>query len=124
MLDADLNLLSQISTDSKYKAGTPKPDNYVKLIEFSNWNPCPQRRKLIGDYFYLRIITLEGLEFHATAFSKGFYVNKCTVASFDPSADSELFYSILELISFKSSSFKYVLCLTIGGSLSSACLSA
>ena len=75
-------------------------------MEYSLWNPPPQRRKIIGDFFYLKIRTLEGECFHATAFSKGFYINKSTDEVFDPTADSELCYSIIDLIAIKSSSFK------------------
>lgn len=106
VLDNKLDLLSQIARSPSLKIGSQVPDKFVEDVEFSTWNPPPQRRKIIGDYFYLKVTTLEGSSFHATAFSKGFYVNRCTDESFDPSAESEVFYSILELIAYKSSSFK------------------
>lgn len=61
---------------------------------------------MIGDFFYLRVITLEGEELHVTAFSKGFYIQKSTVDVFDPTAESIPFYNLFDLIAAQSACFK------------------
>lgn len=95
-----------VSSAPHFKSNSSKPEKYVDKVEYSSWNPPPQRRRIIGDFFYLSFRTLEGEEYHATAFSKGFYINKSTSDNFDPAAESELFYSVLDLVASKSSSFK------------------
>lgn len=111
VLETEPTTLGFISSEKHLKPSNGQESNerYVKSMEYSHWNPPPQRRRIIGDFFYLKVVTLEGDEFHITAFSKGFYINKCTDSHFDPTADSELFFNIIDVISHKSSSFSYYL---------------
>lgn len=79
---------------------------YIQSLEFSGWNPPPLKRKMVGDYFYLKLVTYEKETFYITAFCKGFYLNRTTDQVFDPSASSDPFFSILDLIGSVSPHFK------------------
>ena len=74
----------------------------------SLWNPPPGNRRLNGDLMYLYTVTAEGKSFHITACPKGFYVNNCDFAKFDPSpADVPyLSHSLVDLMSQLSPQFK------------------
>ena len=107
ILSLNLQTLTQISSDQGIKPNQKlNRRSFLKLLEYSPWNPPPRQRKMLGDFFYLRIITIEGKELHVTAFAQGFYKNKSTTTNFDPSADSPPYYNLLDLISSESSSFK------------------
>lgn len=48
----------------------------VKILSYDHWNPPPSYRKLHGDLLYLQITTLEDKKYHATACTKGFFINQ------------------------------------------------
>ena len=48
----------------------------VKILSYNHWNPPPSYRKLHGDLLYPQITTLEDKKYHATASTKGFYINQ------------------------------------------------
>jgi hypothetical protein len=83
-----------------------REESLRRLLEFSGWNPPPKKRKMVGDYFYLKLVTYEKTVHFITAFCKGFYLNKSTDQLFDPSAASESFFSLLDLIASVSPHFK------------------
>lgn len=45
-------------------------------MSYDHWNPPPGYRKLHGDLLYLQITTLEDKKYHATASTKGFFINQ------------------------------------------------
>jgi len=72
---------------------------FVKFLTFSNFNPPPTHRKLKGDFFYLKLITLESNEFNITSCPKGFYINYSTSNTYNPnSRDNNIFYNLLDLV--------------------------
>lgn len=52
-----------------------KPVKCVRQLNYSNWNPPPLPRKLLGDLIYLFVQTFEDKRFHITGCPRGFYVN-------------------------------------------------
>ncbi|VDP53729.1 unnamed protein product [Schistosoma mattheei] len=52
-----------------------KPVKCVRQLNYSNWNPPPPARRLLGDLIYLFFHTLEDKKYHITACPRGFYVN-------------------------------------------------
>jgi protein TIF31 len=62
------------------------PSDLIRSIFFSGWNPPPPQRRLRGDLFYLEVqFNIPNTPpLHLTAINNGFYVNKSTTATFDP----------------------------------------
>eukprot|EP01112_Ceratiomyxa_fruticulosa_P021253 TRINITY_DN7410_c0_g1_i1.p1 TRINITY_DN7410_c0_g1~~TRINITY_DN7410_c0_g1_i1.p1 ORF type:complete len:1364 (+),score=366.09 TRINITY_DN7410_c0_g1_i1:107-4198(+) len=58
-----------------YPPSTPTPPTCVKSIVYSGWNPPTGTRRLMGDLFYLEVITFEGSSICITACEGGFFVN-------------------------------------------------
>jgi len=56
----------------------------TKEISFSGWNPPPGNRVLLGDLYYLEILTMENRCLHVTCWTNGFYINRSTKQSFNP----------------------------------------
>ncbi|VDQ03071.1 unnamed protein product [Trichobilharzia regenti] len=52
-----------------------KPVKCVRQLNYSNWNPPPPARRLLGDLIYLFFHTVEDKRYHITACPRGFYVN-------------------------------------------------
>lgn len=52
-----------------------RPIRCVRQLNYSNWNPPPSPRRLLGDLIYLFFHTLEDKRYHITACPRGFYVN-------------------------------------------------
>jgi protein TIF31 len=75
-------------------------------ICLSSWNPVPFSRKLKGDIYYYRIITLEKKTLEITGCSKGFFVNKSTAFNFNPTCSGQVFPTLYELMSHYSLGFK------------------
>lgn len=88
--------------------GGDKENKCLKVLAMSLWNPPPGNRRLNGDLMYLYTVTAEGKSFHITACPKGFYVNSCDFAQFDPRpADVPyLSHSLADLMSQLSPRFK------------------
>ena len=57
----------------------------VRTISFSEFNPPPRNRRMMGDYFYLQVETLESKTYHVTCTASGFFVNSTKYNTFDPS---------------------------------------
>jgi len=76
----------------------------VKKINFSAWNPPPGNRQLCGDLFYLEVITLENNVLHITASVDGFYLNRSTSTSFDPTENTPSYKSFSFLSFLKQAS--------------------
>ena len=57
----------------------------IRSISFSDFNPPPPNRRMMGDYFYLQVETLEAKIFHITCTASGFFVNSTKYNTFDPS---------------------------------------
>ncbi|VEL40829.1 unnamed protein product [Protopolystoma xenopodis] len=60
----------------------------LKQMNFSNWNPPPTTRRLVGDLLYLYVHTLEDKRFHITSCPRGFYVNRSVTYCFSYSFDT------------------------------------
>lgn len=63
------------------------PADFIKSVISSGWNPPPPARQLRGDLFYIEV-HLQGASnvvVHVTAQTNGFFVNNCTMNTFDPS---------------------------------------
>lgn len=93
------------TSKSKTSLALPK---CVKSIALSGYNPPPGPRKLAGDLFYLEVTTLDDIIHHLTAHVTGFYVNKTTLAAFDPTAAKQPHTSHLlwDVLCNVSSSFR------------------
>jgi len=68
-------------------AASPSPSERfpcVQSVTFSGWNPPPKPRALMGDLFYLEVVTMEHQTLHLTACPDGFYVNQTRASRFDP----------------------------------------
>jgi protein TIF31 len=52
---------------------------------FSAFNPPPSNRRMMGDFFYLEVLTLEGQTHHITCTANGFFVNSSKNKKFSPS---------------------------------------
>lgn len=62
----------------------PPPPQCVKSIALAAHNPPRSSRKLRGDLIYLDVLTADGRTFHVTGSVNGFFVNKSTAETFDP----------------------------------------
>eukprot|EP01113_Clastostelium_recurvatum_P009176 TRINITY_DN1438_c0_g1_i1.p1 TRINITY_DN1438_c0_g1~~TRINITY_DN1438_c0_g1_i1.p1 ORF type:complete len:1305 (-),score=339.28 TRINITY_DN1438_c0_g1_i1:965-4879(-) len=67
-----------------YPPRLPTPPPCVRSIIHSGWNPVPGSRRLMGDLFYIEVMTLENTWACITAWPGGFYVNSSTNGSFQP----------------------------------------
>lgn len=97
-----------IAKDPWHRFCLPERNLFIDSLEFSGWNPPPSKRRMMGDFFYLKLVTFEKVTHYITSFSRGFYLNKISDSAFDPSANSEPFFSLLELISSVSEHFKKI----------------
>ncbi|CAK7901506.1 clustered mitochondria protein 1 [[Candida] anglica] len=57
----------------------------LKSLSVSSWSPVPPHQKIRGDLLYLVLQTLENETFQITCHLSGFFVNKCSAATFNPS---------------------------------------
>ncbi|KAF8466946.1 clustered mitochondria-domain-containing protein [Kalaharituber pfeilii] len=57
----------------------------IRSIALSAWNPPPYHLKQKGHLLYIQVQTLEGETVQITSHVSGFYVNKSSTTSFDPS---------------------------------------
>jgi hypothetical protein len=81
----------------------------LQFIGFSGHNPPPDRQRLRGDFFYLQVRTLEGIDFHVTACEQGFFVNNSNTSHFDPSPNpghKGTHFNLLDLLRILSPKFK------------------
>lgn len=82
----------------------------TQMLSVSSWNPPPYHLRTRGHLLYLQLTTLEGEQYQITAHVSGFYINKSTVAKFDPAAKSGpkacKAHSLLSLISSVSPAFE------------------
>ena len=105
--------------DYDFKAGSvkallpPAPEaapKTIKSIAVSPWNPPPYHLRSKGHLLYLVITTNENEQHHITAHVSGFYVNKSSNASFDPSPrqapKAKQAHSLLTLLEELSPSFR------------------
>jgi len=100
ILSNSLSIFRKLSKDPSYnpmKMIISERVNLLKELIFSGWNPPVSQRKFCGDFFYIRAITVEEKVLHITAFTHGFYVNKCTDDKYDPSPSSKAYNSLLAL---------------------------
>ncbi len=75
----------------------------------SGYNPPPSYRRLYGDFYYLHIRTLEGVDYQITANPRGFYINNSNVSYFDPNPHANygrVYSSLFDLICDISGKFK------------------
>ncbi len=56
----------------------------IRNIASSVWNPVPPARQLLGDLYYLEVLSLEGTVLHITAAVDGFFLNRSTHDAFNP----------------------------------------
>lgn len=61
-------------------------------IRLSGFHPPPAHRHILGDLAYLEV-NIPGITLHITAFPLGFYVNRSTSTSFDPTPANDACYS-------------------------------
>lgn len=80
--------VKEASLAQMHPENTIKVKSCLKVLTMSLWNPPPQNRKLHGDLMYLYVITLEDKHFHITASTRGFYVNKSDLTTFDPKPEN------------------------------------
>jgi protein TIF31 len=78
------------------------PADAIKSLFFSGWNPPPPPRKLRGDLFYLEVQfnVPNAPSLHITAQNSGFYINKSSTSTFDPSpaANPNFSHELLETL--------------------------
>ncbi|KAF1919226.1 clustered mitochondria-domain-containing protein [Ampelomyces quisqualis] len=81
----------------------------IKAISLSAWNPPPYHLRTKGHLLYLVATTNENEQHHITSHVTGFYANKSSNASFDPSPragpKANHAHSLLTLLEKLSSSF-------------------
>ena len=86
-----------------------KPQQTIKSLSVSPWNPPPYHLRHKGHLLYLTLITNEGDQYHITSHVSGFYVNKCSHSKFDPfpraAPKAHASHSLLTLINELSLSF-------------------
>lgn len=80
----------------------------VRQLNYSNWNPPPPSRRLLGDLIYLFFHTLEDKRYHITACPRGFYVNMSTDDQFNPHPVQHAYvaHSLIDLLRQLSPTFK------------------
>ncbi|CAH8454168.1 unnamed protein product [Heterobilharzia americana] len=85
-----------------------KPVKCVRQLNYSNWNPPPPARRLLGDLVYLFFHTLEDKRYHITACPRGFYVNMSTDDQFNPHPVQHAYvaHSLIDLLRQLSPGFK------------------
>lgn len=85
-----------------------KPVKCVRQLNYSNWNPPPPARRLLGDLIYLFFHTLEDKKYHITACPRGFYVNMSTDDQFNPHPIQHAYvaHSLIDLLRQLSPGFK------------------
>jgi hypothetical protein len=87
--------------DTAAQAST-SPADAIRSIFFSGWNPAPPPRKLRGDLFYLEVQfnVPNAPSLHITAQNSGFYVNKSSTSTFDPSpaANANFSHELLDTL--------------------------
>jgi hypothetical protein len=86
-------LFNLCSSDHSIHSITASLKSVLSSITFSGWNPPPLNRKCQGDLFYLEIATFVEGVIYVTATATGFYINKTTRNSFDPSPALRPFHS-------------------------------
>lgn len=73
---------------------------------FSSFNPVPYHRKIAGDFYYIYLRTLEGVDYHITANPRGFYLNCSQINNFNASPSSKrVFVCLLDLLRYVSPKF-------------------
>ncbi|TPP56472.1 Clustered mitochondria protein [Fasciola gigantica] len=85
-----------------------KPIRCVRQLNYSNWNPPPPPRRLLGDLIYLFFHTLEDKRYHITACPRGFYLNMSTENEFNPHPVQHAYvaHSLIDLLRQLSPGFK------------------
>nr|CAH8832752.1 unnamed protein product [Trichobilharzia regenti] len=85
-----------------------KPVKCVRQLNYSNWNPPPPARRLLGDLIYLFFHTVEDKRYHITACPRGFYVNMSTDDHFNPHPVQHAYvaHSLIDLLRQLSPGFK------------------
>lgn len=82
---SDYNFDAPITFDHYLPPAPRQVLKTVRGIALSAWNPPPYYLKQKGHLLYIQIQTIEGETVHITSHVSGFYVNKSTSTSFDPS---------------------------------------
>eukprot|EP01129_Flabellula_baltica_P010962 TRINITY_DN4705_c0_g1_i1.p1 TRINITY_DN4705_c0_g1~~TRINITY_DN4705_c0_g1_i1.p1 ORF type:complete len:1138 (-),score=337.68 TRINITY_DN4705_c0_g1_i1:9-3422(-) len=84
-----------------------KQASCIKSVSFSGWNPVPKQRRLLGDLFYLDVVTNENTTVCVTASVGGFFVNQTKGNNFEPTIKDERLFShaLPDLIRKISNSF-------------------
>ncbi|QLG74476.1 hypothetical protein HG535_0G03590 [Zygotorulaspora mrakii] len=80
-------ILSGINHSSVTEVNAPESNIItpcLRSLSLSAYNPVPPSYKSEGHLLYLQAGTLEGENFHITASTSGFFINKSTSTSFDP----------------------------------------
>lgn len=99
-LASDIALRKQLSEQ-------PSMPRAVVDMSLSAWNPPTQANRLRGQLFYLSITTLEKEQLHVVSSVSGFYIDKTSTSSFNPSPRSNKVYpSIFALLADKSTQFR------------------
>ena len=62
-------------------------------LRHSGYHPPPANRRTLGDLAYIECTLPDGNSVHITAFSLGFYVNRSTSSTFNPSPAKDACYS-------------------------------
>ncbi|GAA51046.1 protein TIF31 [Clonorchis sinensis] len=85
-----------------------KPIRCVRQLNYSNWNPPPPPRRLLGDLIYIFFHTLEDKRYHITACPRGFFVNMSTENEFNPHPTPHAYvaHSLVDLLKQLSPGFK------------------
>jgi protein TIF31 len=65
----------------------------LRTLAVAPWNPPPHYLRIQGHLLYLHVATLEGEHIFITATTHGFYINRSTSFTFDPSPRDEPYYS-------------------------------
>lgn len=83
-------------------------DEFCGMLNPSGYNPPPYYRRLMGDFYYISIKTLEDCDYHVTANPEGFFVNCSTSSHFNPTSNSKyaVCNSLFELLNQLSPRFR------------------
>jgi len=101
ILEGNLSSLSQISFLQK----ADKNDMFFSRLCLSNFNAVPLHLRIHDEYFYLDLVTKEGVYHCVSVTKKGIYANESTEENFSERPKSRMFLSLIDLLRVLSQGF-------------------
>lgn len=103
---------SSLKAHSSFKTAASVLKLPIKSLSVSQWSPVPPNQRVKGDLLYLTLQTLENETINVTSHVSGFFVNKNSIGSFNPSlkviettGKSFKAFNLFDLISSVSTNF-------------------